>query len=435
MAKILLDYMFPILVVEPIPAASTAFLKQAIVVAKPKSGQEGNVGEIYECINMTQVAARTDNTNAQQLFNAGLLKVFILLANDLDLVDAMAEYKNNAFTLLVSDDFDEDDIAGAKASGTVVITSYTNLVSGTDDVVTVNGQAFTAQTGAATPGAATFQAATSDEATATSLAAQINSHTATKEGVVATVVGDTVTVTAKERGTDGNAITLAYTDNDSNAGATVSGATLSGGTDDLLDVGTWDGVVGVSSTDKEFLEEQAAILNRCAFFKKSANGNKSMFFAFGSLLVRPFDWFNQQYIPMPVADDVETLAEAVDLFEKDISFVITDDEFSNRLALFAVGGKAIVAPYILKNLRVDIQSKALTWINDNQPQYTVKEAALLETRIQVDVIDDYIFNKKWITDGKIEISLEADNFVASGDINVAQPKALWRVVSEMRQTL
>jgi hypothetical protein len=38
MAKILLDYLFPITAIEPTPAASTAFLKQVLVVAKPKDG-------------------------------------------------------------------------------------------------------------------------------------------------------------------------------------------------------------------------------------------------------------------------------------------------------------------------------------------------------------------------------------------------------------
>lgn len=44
MAKILLDYVFPITVLENIPAASTAFLKQVGVVVKVKSGQEAKIG-------------------------------------------------------------------------------------------------------------------------------------------------------------------------------------------------------------------------------------------------------------------------------------------------------------------------------------------------------------------------------------------------------
>lgn len=434
MPKILLDYTFPISVITPTPAASTAFLKQVCVVATPKSGQEGNVGDLFECTSTTDVAARTDNTNATQLFNAGMSKVFVLLADDLDLDAFMEEHAQEFYTVLVSDDFDDDDISGAKASGTIQITSYANLVSGTDDTVTVGATVFTAQTGAVTPGDATFQAATSDEATAQSLCDQINAHATASTLVEATVSGDTVTITALERGTDGNSIALNYTDNDTNVGAVKSGTALSGGTDDALSVGDFEGVVGVSGDDVDWLEEQAAIENRCSFFVKSANGAKNMFYAFGKLLSNATNWNNQQYITMPFSDDIDELGEATSKFEDRISFVIEDDEFGKRLGLFCCGGKAIVAPYILKNLRVDMQSKALQWISGNQPQYTKANAALLENRLQDDVINAYIL-RRWIEAGVVEVTLEQDNFVASAAIDVAEPKALWRVEGEMRQTL
>ena len=435
--KILLDYVFPISVITPTAEASTAFLKQVCVVATPKAGQEGNVGTIYECTTMTQVAARTDNTNAQQLFNAGMSKVYILLATDLDLETPLESGDASDFyTVLISDDFDKDDMIDAQASGVVTISSYANLVSGTDDVVTVAGVAFTAQAGAAVLGAATFQAATSNDATATSLAAQINAHATTSALVEATVDGAIVTIEAIAAGAAGNDIGLSYTDNDAAVGAVISSVTsakLDGGAG--ITLGTFEGVVGVAESDLDFLEDQAAIENRCAFFYADANGAKNMMYAFGKLLSNAASWKNQQYITMPVDDEVDTLGEANSLYDDKVSFVISDDEFGKRLALFAVGGKAIVAPYILKNLRIDLQSSALSWISGNQPQYTIKEAALLETRLQQDVINEDYIQRNLITAGTVEISLVNANFVATGDINVAEPKALWRVFSEMRQTL
>lgn len=435
--KILLDYVFPITVITPTPAASTAFLKQVCVVAKPKSGQEGNVGTIYECTTMTQVGARTDNTNAQQLFNAGMSKVYILLADDLYLTEFLADgAASDFYTLLISDDFDKDDMTDAQAQGVVTISSYANLVSGTDDALAVAGVTFTAQVGAATLGAGTFQAATDNATTAASLAAQINAHATTSALVVATVLSNAVTIKAKTAGADGNDIAVAYTDNDTNVGITLSGLTggkLSGGAG--ISLGTFDGVVGVAESDEDFLEDQAVIENRVAFFYADANGAKNMMYAFGKLLSNASNWLNQQYVTMPVDDDVDTLGDANSLFDKKISFVISDDEFGIRLALFAVGGKAIVAPYILKNLRVDMQSAALSWISGNQPQYTLKEAALLETRLQEDVINQDYIQRNLISAGTVAITLVNDNFVATGEINVAEPKALWRVFSEMRQTL
>jgi hypothetical protein len=126
------------------------------------------------------------------------------------------------------------------ARGIITITSYANLVSGTDDSITVGATVFTAQAGAATPGDATFQAATSNDATAASLAAQINAHATAGALVIATAVAAVVTVTAILNTTAADTIALAYTDGDANIGATVSGATLtdSDATPDYLTIGS-----------------------------------------------------------------------------------------------------------------------------------------------------------------------------------------------------
>lgn len=435
--KILLDYVFPISVITPTQAASTSFLKQACVIAKPKAGQEANVGEIYECATMAQVQARTDNTNAQQLFNAGLSKVYILLATDLDVADFLEDGSASDFyTVLVSDDFNDANMTDSSATGVITVSSYANLVSGTVDVITVAGVPFTAQTGAATLGTATFQATSSNDATAASLAAQINAHTDTAAKLTASVVNSVVTLTAKDSGFGGNNLTLTYTDNNANIGVTLSGLSagkLSGGSG--ISLGAFSGVVGYSSDDQDFLSDIAATENRVAFYGSATNKAKNMFYAFGKLLSNASNWGNQQFIPMPFDDGVNTLGDANSFFDDKISFVLNDDEFGTRLALFCVGGKAIVAPYILKNLRIDLQSRTLTWISANQPQYTLTEAALLETRLQEDVINASYIDRNLITDGTIDITLVESNFVATGSIDVSEPKALWRVFSELTQTL
>lgn len=118
------------------------------------------------------------------------------------------------------------------AYGEIEITSYANLVSGTDDAIAVGATSFVAQAGAATPGQATFQAATDNDTTATSLAAQINAHATAGALVEARAVGPVVELRAKSNAAAGNTIILTYTDNDTNVGATVTGeGTLEGGGD------------------------------------------------------------------------------------------------------------------------------------------------------------------------------------------------------------
>lgn len=437
MAKILLDYVFPISVIPSVPAASTAFLKQVLVLAKPKSGQSGNVGIIYECATMTAVAARTDNTNAQQLFNAGMDKVYVMLAADLDVATVIEDGLGDFWTVLISDDFVDADVTATHATGTATITSYANLLTTTPDTIEVAGVVFTAQAGAVTPGGATFRAATSNDATATSLAAQVLAHAVAGPKLLsAAVTSNAVLFTSKDAGDSGNLLTLAYVDvGTATIGATVTGSGfLTGG--DGLDVGAFDGVVGYSSADADYAAAFAATENRCGFYHGAGgNGAKNMFYAFGKMLSNQANWKNQQYITAAVDDGIDTLGDANSLFDDKVSFVLHDSEFGNRLALFVAGGKAIVAPYIGKNLRVDLQSRTLSWIAANQPSYTLVNAALLEQRLQDDVIQAMYIDTGWITDGTIAVTLVEDNFVANGEINIAEPKALWKMVGEMSSTL
>lgn len=445
MAKILLDYFFKIIAINPTPAASTAFLKQACVVVSPKGGYGGVIGTPVLCTTNAQIAAITDNVEAQQLLNAGLSRVYIMPVDDLDLADFLAAEAamNKFFTLLISSDFSDAEVIATQAQGVFTVSNYANLIDTAADTVTIGGFAFVAQAGAATLGTLTFIAATSNDATATSLAAQINAHAGASAIVVAEVAGAVVTVKAKNSGSAGNDITATYTDGSpttvGGAWTGLSGGKLAGG--DGLFTGNFDGVVGVASTDDAYLADQAAIENRCAFHIDSDNGAKNMMFAFGKLLSNPTDWKNQQYITMPLADDVAVLGNAEALFDDKISFVISDDEFSNRLALFCAGGKAIVAPYIIRNLEIDIQSKGLQYVSANQPGYTRTQAALIEDELQKIIDGDGLENgnpgyvgRGWITEGTVDVSLEQDNFVASADIAVPTPRVLWRIAGQITQS-
>ena len=123
-----------------------------------------------------------------------------------------------------------------RARGTIEITAYASLLTGTDDEIEVGGVSFTAQSGSQVSGTATFQAATSNAQTATNLAAQINAHATTAALVKAVASGAIVTIYALVGGSAGNAYTLVYTNEGDGDGATVSGATLEDGSNDIADV-------------------------------------------------------------------------------------------------------------------------------------------------------------------------------------------------------
>jgi hypothetical protein len=377
--KILLDYVFPISVIPSIPQASVAFLKKVAVVCKPKSGEDAKIGNLYECTTMSAVGEHVEGTGPlaeiQELFDAGMTRVSILISDTLDLAEALEEHAGEFFTLLISSSFSDAELATNIAveevnaslkiqdilytavnpgveGNDITITYIADEADGDEALVTVDGDAITVDIDPAAT-------------TAETIADAVNLS-----------VGASALVTALcDVGDEGDIQAISELDD-----VTPIPWELAGGVDEVLgeepaDFGTFDGVVGVASTDMEFLAAQSIISNRCGFFKKGTNYGKNMFYAFGKFLSNQVNWLNQQYIEMPFDDEVSTLGAAESLFDDKVSFVIQDEEFGNRLGLFCAGGKAIVAPYILKNLRIDMQSKALQWIASNQPQYTIKEAA------------------------------------------------------------
>lgn len=407
---LLLEYAFPIETVEPLASPSAAYLNQVCVVAKPATGQEANVGTIYECLTMAAVNVRTDNTNAQQLFDAGMTKVYVLLADDLDLITPLTT-ASDFFTLLISDDFVDADILAnaALTKANLTFTAVIAGVAGNDISIEFLDTGTAGSEVVSVVGTVVSVSMEDGVSTATQLKAALDASEAAAELIS----------TAIESG-EGATAQAAFAEDSLIAGA------------DVL-IGTWGGVVGVYSNDTDFLAAQAVITNRTAFFGSATNKAKNMFFAFGSLLSGR-DWKNQQYIEMPVNDGIDTIAEAENLFTSKISFVISSTEYGNRLSLFTNNRKAIVAPYIFEWFQLSMQGWGVQYIALNQPKYTVREASLLQDYLSEKASERFLETEivEVIT---VKISLVEDNFVANGDLVISEPKALWRVSALIQQGL
>ncbi len=424
--NILLDYFFPITSIEPTPSASTAFLKQVLVIVKP-SAEDAAEDVITLCTSKAAVDAFTESDEVDELFDAGMNRVYVLAVDALDGVGDLIEgHESDFFTILIGSEFSDEEIEhsdavlGVKAFVKIGDITFTAVLAGEDgndlsivlvDDVTAGGEF------AHVSGDVITIHMDDGASTATQILAALNDSVAAIAKVSAAIdVGD-----------------------ESVAQADVGSTPLTGGIDAAsgsaagLDVGAFKGVVGIASSDDELNATRAATANYCAFHTTDGNGAKNMFYAFGKLLSNSLNWLNQQYITMPHADDVETLGQSNALFDAKISFVMSDAEFGKKLALFAQGGSAIVAPYIKRNLEINLQSAALSYISGNQPQYTKVQAALVEDELQK-VVQSYI-DRQWIEAGTAQVKLEQENFVGSGYINIAKPSAFWRIFGEMRQTL
>lgn len=197
-----------------------------------------------------------------------------------------------------------------------------------------------------------------------------------------------------------------------------------------MTIGTFNGVIGWTTETQEEAKQWGYGDNNVGFYDLAGNGSQNMYWAFGKLLSAN-NWKNQQYIDMPLSSKVTTINKANLLFEDSVSFVLTSEEYGNRLALFASNRRAIIAPYAYEEATLKLQSKALQYINLNQPSYTEAEASLLEDALQ-GVLDEFIEDGIF-TNANINVRLTNEQFVLNAEAEVSEPKALWRIKATMKQ--
>ena len=193
-----------------------------------------------------------------------------------------------------------------------------------------------------------------------------------------------------------------------------------------LKLGTFDGVVGyslqsVEQSDKDFLEAIAQI-------GVGFDGTEKNFYHAFSSLLGGASWKNQQYIEMLDAG-YDELGSAEYDFEKRLSFVINQGA-KYYLGFFANEGRAIIAKYIIKELTILQQSKALSWIASNEPSLNIVNVKLLQTKLN-EVYAPYI-RDGIIDDAETIVELdEAEKFVCKAKITIKDPRALWRVFANL----
>lgn len=198
------------------------------------------------------------------------------------------------------------------------------------------------------------------------------------------------------------------------------------------DLGEFKGVVSYVSTDKDYINGLNLLNWNAGFYTKTVNGGVNMYRSFGKLL-SSFNWNNQQYIEMKEDDGINTLNEANVLFDAKVNFVLNSPRYGLRLALFSAGNKAIVAPYIYEEICNNIQGWGLQYINLNKPDYTVRDAKLMQEFIQNKLNTNYV-NKGLVPSATCNIEVvDGSNFVATGGVVIGEPKALWRVETTVQQ--
>ena len=173
--------------------------------------------------------------------------------------------------------------------------------------------------------------------------------------------------------------------------------------------------------------------NRCVFLDAEYSA-KGCIFAFSKLLSGSF-WRGQQYIQ---SDDsyysVSDLGEAESLFESRVSFYLNDSQYGTRLAFFAAGGNSITTPYILEQLKIELQSSALIYINQYQPKKTETTRINLEAELN-DRLKDYMQTPTDYLDKKSKVKVFdiGERFILNASIDLIVASDLWRIKAEVME--
>lgn len=193
-----------------------------------------------------------------------------------------------------------------------------------------------------------------------------------------------------------------------------------------FDKGGFPGVLGANFATQSNAKVFAAKNHQCGY----SGDIRNLFFAFGSLLGAT-TWKNQQALQMPTSDSVTTAGLAESKFNDRVSFGITSEQYATRLGLFCAGGQAIVAPYVIEEIKIMLQSEWLRYAAVNNPAYSITGAKLVQQDLQSRVLDSYI-KDGLIPSGSLSVDLADDDFVAEANVTFPRPRAWWRILATIQ---
>lgn len=198
-----------------------------------------------------------------------------------------------------------------------------------------------------------------------------------------------------------------------------------------------DYVLGWATDDKDDAIAAASSSDTCVFFDAADTNGILMYRAFGQLLSQN-TWKNLQLTRLDDSDayGITDLGVAEELFNAGVSFALTDPEYKTCLALFAAGKKTIVAPYILKQARIQTQSLFVQYLSLRNPNYTIREAGMIENYLNSNMQQIYVqtdlLERLSI---KVDLDPATDDWYVAGVLQVRKPRAIWRMKLDFYQDI
>lgn len=108
MRDVLLEYVMKVDAYAPVPAASAAYIRKALVLVKPLSS--GETGTITECADKAAVERLTES-KCYKMLEAGMSSILVLPTNTLNVADILQATTKKFFTIIIDPAFDNDAVS------------------------------------------------------------------------------------------------------------------------------------------------------------------------------------------------------------------------------------------------------------------------------------------------------------------------------------
>lgn len=195
------------------------------------------------------------------------------------------------------------------------------------------------------------------------------------------------------------------------------------------DVLTFDGVRACEFTTRELAEAYA--VNHCAAVSTQETRGDGLCYALGKLLSTSTFWGNQQYVDYAGGSAIETISSlglAESYFDSRLTFWLFDETEGTKLAGFFNGGDAITQKYIDEELKLNIQSEAVSYISVNQPMNVFDMRVSLQNELQA-VVNEYVDDDYLDPDGEntIIVTDSDEDFFVNGTLSVKHAQPIWRM--------
>jgi hypothetical protein len=199
-----------------------------------------------------------------------------------------------------------------------------------------------------------------------------------------------------------------------------------------INIGTFRGVAASNLTNLNSAGAFAMGLNQTASCNSTANDLAYLF----ALLLSENSWNNLQAVQTPNGSPLASSFD--DYFDKKISFIGTDKISGvHKVCGFFCGGRPIITPYIMEQLKVELQDKWQAYLVKNSPNVSELNCAKIQSYLYDEVLINYIQTDEYasrpLTYANIKVYVENNDFAGLCDIEISKITAWWRLLTTITE--